>query len=134
MDEYPHAVVKELISHVRLADAFVLGSPLYHGSFSGVLKNALDHLWYDAFRDKPVALVSHGGTDRRCAQPCVHLQTVVKTMYGYPVQTEVATTNRDFSMNSDGEYLLKNEEVISRLNRQVNEIIDLSDMLLHRRK
>jgi NAD(P)H-dependent FMN reductase len=27
------------------ADAFVLASPDYHGSMSGVMKNFLDHFW-----------------------------------------------------------------------------------------
>lgn len=32
------------------ADFFILGTPNYHGSFSGILKNALDHLNMDYFK------------------------------------------------------------------------------------
>ncbi|WP_375633527.1 MULTISPECIES: NADPH-dependent FMN reductase [unclassified Bartonella] len=31
------------------ADDVILASPVYHGSYSGGLKNALDNLDYDAF-------------------------------------------------------------------------------------
>ena len=34
-----------LKKRVQLADAFVLGTPDYHGSMSGVLKNFTDHFW-----------------------------------------------------------------------------------------
>ena len=35
----------ELQARVHQADAFVLGSPDYHGCISGAMKNFLDHFW-----------------------------------------------------------------------------------------
>jgi len=35
----------ELKARVERADVLLLGTPDYHGSFSGVLKNFLDHFW-----------------------------------------------------------------------------------------
>ena len=43
------------------ADFFILGTPNYHGSFSGILKNALDHLNMDYFKMKPVGLIGNSG-------------------------------------------------------------------------
>src|SRR5215216_1030673 len=40
----PDPVVSELVIQAEAADAFLLASPVYHNSFSGVLKNALDNL------------------------------------------------------------------------------------------
>jgi len=34
-----------LRARVQMADVFVLGTPDYHGSISGALKNFLDHFW-----------------------------------------------------------------------------------------
>ena len=34
-----------LKARVQMADVFVLGTPDYHGSISGALKNFLDHFW-----------------------------------------------------------------------------------------
>jgi FMN reductase len=35
----------ELQARVHWADAIILGSPDYHGSISGAIKNFLDHFW-----------------------------------------------------------------------------------------
>lgn len=36
-----------LRERVLLADVFVLGTPDYHGSISGAMKNFLDHFWHE---------------------------------------------------------------------------------------
>ena len=41
------------------ADGIVLVSPEYHGSYTGVLKNAVDHFWQE-FSRKPMAVVATG--------------------------------------------------------------------------
>lgn len=117
---------------VKEASGFVLASPLYHGSFSGVLKNALDHLWYDAFRNKPVALQSHGSSVRMCGQPCLALQPVVKTLYGYSCQTQVAATKTDFEENADGSFRLIDDGLRNRIRRQATELVQLAEILADR--
>ena len=37
--------IRNVTDYVIWADAFVLASPDYHGSMSGVMKNFLDHFW-----------------------------------------------------------------------------------------
>lgn len=128
-ETYPDETVRTFVAHVRQADGFVLATPLYHGSFSGVLKNALDHLWADAFRDKPVALLSHGSTERRCTQPCLALQPVVSTLYGYSAQTMVATTKSDYIENSHGVLILGSLGIFERIERQATELIQLMQLL-----
>lgn len=39
----------ELKARIDRADAVLLGTPVYHGSYSGVLKNALDYTGFDEF-------------------------------------------------------------------------------------
>jgi NAD(P)H-dependent FMN reductase len=46
---------------IRAADALLLGSPMYHGSYSGVLKNAIDHCGFDEFEGKTVGLLGVAG-------------------------------------------------------------------------
>jgi FMN reductase len=37
----------ELQTRVERADVIILGTPDYHGSFSGAMKNFLDHFWHE---------------------------------------------------------------------------------------
>lgn len=55
------APVERLITFAERADGFLLGSPEYHGGYSGVLKNALDWLSAKELGGKPVALVAVAG-------------------------------------------------------------------------
>ncbi|OUJ19665.1 FMN-dependent NADH-azoreductase, partial [Corynebacterium kefirresidentii] len=43
------------------ADFLILGTPNYHGSYSGILKNALDHINMDYVKMKPVGLIGNSG-------------------------------------------------------------------------
>ena len=51
----------QLLAAVDAADAVVLGTPVYHGSYSGVLKNALDYCGFDEFEQKTVGLLAVSG-------------------------------------------------------------------------
>jgi NAD(P)H-dependent FMN reductase len=124
----PDTQVREFVQDVMYVDGFVLGSPLYHGSYSGVLKNALDNLYYDAFRNKPVALVSNSSSIRNCAHPCEHLRLVVRALYGYVLQSQIGTTNEDFK-DTKGSYILENEEIKERAVRLVEELIQFASLL-----
>jgi NAD(P)H-dependent FMN reductase len=51
----------ELARRVRAADAIILGTPMYHGSYSSVLKTALDYCGFDEFENKTVGLLAVAG-------------------------------------------------------------------------
>jgi NAD(P)H-dependent FMN reductase len=55
----PKPEVKKWLDKVAEFDGYVLVTPEYNRSTSGVLKNALDYLDYQ-MESKPVALVAHG--------------------------------------------------------------------------
>lgn len=54
--EYPD--VEKLQNAVKNADGLVLATPEYHGSVSGVLKNALDLMSFDQLSGKLTGLIS----------------------------------------------------------------------------
>ena len=64
--EYP-ARVQEYVDKVAAADGYIWSSPAYHGTISGVVKNALDFIEYLSQRTppyldgKPVGLISTAG-------------------------------------------------------------------------
>ena len=51
-----------VVSAVAEADAVLLASPVYRGSFTGALKNLLDLVPVDGLRNKPVGIVAMGAT------------------------------------------------------------------------
>lgn len=51
----------ELARRIREADAILLGTPVYHGSYASPLKTALDYCGFDEFADKTVGLLAVAG-------------------------------------------------------------------------
>jgi NAD(P)H-dependent FMN reductase len=48
-------------ARVREADAILLGTPVYHGSYATPLKNALDYCGFEEFENKTVGLLAVAG-------------------------------------------------------------------------
>lgn len=105
------------------ADAFVLSTPDYHGSVSGALKNALDHLGFDHFRGKAVLSVcSTGGAVG--ISPLQQLQQIVRAVHGVncPEWISIGGENRQF----DAEGRPTVEQVRERAQRAVHTFVKLA--------
>jgi NAD(P)H-dependent FMN reductase len=87
---------------VRGADAVLLGTPMYHGSYSSVLKTALDYCGFDEFEDKTVGLlaVSGGGFPVTALE---HLRSVCRALSAWVIPHQVAVPNSGDAM-VDGEF------------------------------
>lgn len=53
---------KTLIEKIVAADALIIGTPVYRGSYTGILKNVFDVIPNDALVGKPVGIVVTGST------------------------------------------------------------------------
>lgn len=73
-DRKPETAVDKWLLKLAEADAYVLVTPEYNRSTSGVLKNALDYIDFQ-LEKKPVALVGHGSTGG--AQAIGHLRGIL---------------------------------------------------------
>jgi NAD(P)H-dependent FMN reductase len=95
--EYPPAGshTARLRERVARADAVVLATPVYHGTFSGLLKNALDHLTGDAFAQRPVGVLAAGGGSRSGSVACDQLRSVIRAMGGWSTPTHVGLSGCD---------------------------------------
>lgn len=116
----PDKRVQELVQLADRADAFVLGTPLYHNSYSGVIKNALDNLTISQFEGKPVGLVAHG-SERTVVQACDHLRIVVRGLSGIAIPKQIATIESDFKEKSGG-YELVSDDIKHRMLLMVKEL------------
>jgi AraC-like DNA-binding protein/NAD(P)H-dependent FMN reductase len=114
--EPAHGQLREL---ANAAAAVVLVTPVYHNSFSGALKGALDHLNAGHLAGKPVALMSTGGTYN--CQAIDQLRTVVGAMRGVVVPTHLIATDADFAYLVDG-YQLTGSKLRSRLVDLIEEL------------
>ena len=54
---------KLIIDKIIEADAVVFGTPMYRGTYTGLLKNVFDLIPNDALIGKPVGLIATGGSD-----------------------------------------------------------------------
>jgi len=101
---HPDPRVHELVEAVRAAAGFVVASPVHHNSYSGLLKNCLDHLSIEQFEYKPVALMAFGGT-LAAVQVCDHLRTVMRGLWALVLPAQAVTVPEDFDDGPDGPVL-----------------------------
>lgn len=60
-EQYPDST-SDVISRLSDGDAFIIASPIYRGTYSGALKNVLDHLPLEALEGKVVGLIATGAS------------------------------------------------------------------------
>ncbi|AEM57216.1 FMN reductase [Haloarcula hispanica N601] len=82
----------EFADRVHAADSILLGTPVYHGSYSGMLKNALDYCGFDEFEHKTVGLlaVAGGGFPITALE---HLRSVCRALNCWVIPHQAAVPN-----------------------------------------
>src|SRR5215213_5607010 len=86
--------LRKITDYVIWADAFVLVSPDYHGSMSGVMKNFLDYHW-EEFSGKVFAYVCASHEKGLTAMD--HMRTAVRQCYGWSLPYGVSLhSSQDF--------------------------------------
>ena len=90
----------ELVQAVRAADGIIIAAPGYHGTISGLLKNALDYL-EDLARDgrpyldgRAVGLIATAYGDQAAVSTMQTLRSIVHALRGWP--TPMGATIRTF--------------------------------------
>lgn len=85
----------------RDADAIILATPMYHGSYSGVLKNAIDHCGFEEFEHKTVGLlVVSGGPFPSPALD--HLRVVCRSLGAWVLPHQAAIPQVRGAFDDDG--------------------------------
>ena len=110
--DYPPGVFK-LREKVRRAHGILLGSPEYHGGFSGVLKSALDLMGFDEFENKVIGLIGVSGGRMGAANSLSMLRTVGTALHAWVVPNDVSIPNSSQAFDTDGN--LCDAELASRL-------------------
>lgn len=119
--EYPSDVFK-LKEKVKRAHGILLGTPEYHGSFSGVLKNALDLMWFEEFENKVVGLIGVSGGRMGAGNALSMLRTVGATLRALVIPNDVSIAQASEAFDENGN--LHDPELTARVKavgRQVTQ-------------
>lgn len=84
------------VEAIASADAVVLATPVYRGSFTGSLKNLIDQTPLEALRGKPTALVAMGATDHHFLGADRHLRDVLAFFGAFVMPVSVYLSSADF--------------------------------------
>jgi NAD(P)H-dependent FMN reductase len=111
----------EALAHrVRDGDAILLGSPMYHGSYSSALKTALDFCGFKEFEGKTVGLLAVSGG----AFPVTtleHMRSVCRALNAWAIPHQAAVGNAHEAIE-DGRFVdPTTEDRIATLGRRVVE-------------
>lgn len=109
---------RRIIDLVCAADGYVIGSPMYRGSYTGSFKNLFDLLPNDALRSKPVGLTATGGSDHHYLALEHQLRPLMAFFNAYSMPTVVYAQNANF----DAQKRL-NDDVRATCDRLAQEIV-----------
>lgn len=107
-DEYPdYPDVEKLRQAVLEADGIILVTPEYHGSVSGVLKNALDLLGFEHFSGKVTGMISVLGGQSN-SNALNDLRTIARWVHAWTIPEQVAIGQAWKAFGEDGTLLDEN--------------------------
>ena len=114
-EEPPEAV--ELKRKIREADSVVLGSPVYHGSYSSSFRNVHDYCSFDEYEDTTVGLLATAGGGSY-ASTLDHMRITVRGVHGWVLPHQVGIRNA-YEKFEGGEFVDEDlEERTRKLGRQ----------------
>ncbi|PSQ02813.1 FMN reductase [Halobacteriales archaeon QS_5_70_17] len=80
---------EDMTERLRTADSVLLGSPVYHGSYTSALKNALDYSGFDEFENTTVGLLAVAGGAFPTG-PLDHLRLVCRALNAWVIPHQAA--------------------------------------------
>ncbi|MDC1419244.1 NAD(P)H-dependent oxidoreductase [Euryarchaeota archaeon] len=101
---WDHENVKLYKNMADSADAFVLSSPEYHGTMSGVMKNSLDWLSFEQTTGKVFGLISTLGGQSNTTT-LNHMRTVIRWIHGWVIPEQLVVSNVKDAFSDDGKIL-----------------------------
>ncbi len=98
---YPPSVY-EFKALIRNAHGIIIGTPEYHNSFTGSLKNALDLCSFDEFEHKMVGMIGVAGGGMGAANAIAHLRAVMRGVGAWVVPHQVSVSHSGKIFSSQG--------------------------------
>ena len=121
-------VAQEKVARLLAADALVVATPIYKGSYPGLFKHLIDLIDPAALLKKPVLIAATGGGDRHALAVEHQLRPLFAFFEARVLGTAVHVSDRDFT---DG--VLSSEAANERLRRAVAEFAEIFPRAQHLR-
>lgn len=107
----------ELIDTITNADALVVGSPVYKGTYTGLFKHLFDLIDPKALKDKPIVLTATGGSERHALVVDHGLRPLFAFFSADILSTGIYATEPDFT-----DYLPSSPNLTARISRVVDAL------------
>lgn len=121
-DEYPdYPDVEKLRNAVEAADGLILSTPEYHGSLSGVLKNALDLMGFEQFDNKVAGLISVLGGQPN-SNALNDLRVILRWVHAWVIPEQIAIGQVWKAFSPDGKVL--DEKLSQRFDSFAQSLVD----------
>jgi FMN reductase len=117
--EYPD--VQQLQNTVTRADGLILATPEYHGSVSGVIKNALDLMSFNELSGKVTGLISVLGGQSN-SNALNDLRLIMRWVHGWVIPEQIAIGQAWGAFNPEGK--LTDEKLSQRFDEFAQSLVD----------
>jgi len=111
------ADLEQLIATITAADALIVGSPVYKGTYTGLFKHLFDLIEPKALKDKPVVLTATGGSERHALVLDHGLRPLFAFFSADIIATGVYATEPDFV-----DYRPQSAGLLARIERSAEEL------------
>ena len=121
-DEYPdYPDVEILRDKVKAADGLILATPEYHGSISGVLKNALDLMSFEHLSGKVAGMISVLGGQSN-SNALNDLRVIMRWVHGWVIPEQIAIGKAWQAFDKEGK--LTDEKLAQRFDGFAQSLVD----------
>ena len=129
-NEEEKARIESVGERLRKGEAIIFVSPEYQDSFSGVLKNAIDH-YLPEFHRKAIGVVTVSSGKMAGINASIHLQLVILGVGAYPLPYKLLIPHISNSLDDQSEP--QNETVVKMTEKFLSEFLWFADALAKKR-
>ncbi|WP_404452240.1 NADPH-dependent FMN reductase [Virgibacillus necropolis] len=122
LGKYDSPVFKDIATLIQGAKGVIVGSPVYKGAYSGVLKALLDVLPQDVLQHTPVLPIMTGGSMSHLLALEYTLKPVLATLKGHNLKGLYLL---DSQIDKQKENPIIDESILERTNKQLYYFIEL---------
>ncbi|WP_429841031.1 NADPH-dependent FMN reductase [Brevibacillus sp. FIR094] len=123
---YPE-IVHQFVKAISEADGLVIGSPEYHGTMTGALKNAIDFLEGRILRDKQVAIIGVAGGSMGATNTVNTLQLIMRNLHAWPLPSSPSIPSAYNAFTPEGK--LKDERLQARMEQLGQQLVQYVQMM-----